>query len=81
MKEKKTLQKKEEVKPATSGGDDYKTKYREELTKLDLLMLSEKQDVEAFLYEDFERKIDFKTKYQDFYDDVKQKSKYIKEDW
>ena len=52
-------------------------------TKLDLLKLAQEQDVEA--YEPYELldndESNFKQKYNDFYDDVKQPSKYIKEDW
>ena len=58
------------------------------MNKLDLLKLAEQQDVEAFEPQDFEEAEqqkstahNFKQKYQDFYDDIKQKSNYIKEDW
>ncbi len=56
------------------------------MNKLDLLKIAEMQDVEAYDESDFEdmnksNNKDFKTEYQDFYDDVKQSSKYIKEDW
>ena len=55
------------------------------MNKLDLLRLSQEQDVEAYEEQDFEEqeglKNKFKEKYCDFYDDVKQPSKYIKEDW
>jgi len=55
------------------------------MNKLELLRLSQEQDVEAFEEQDFEEQNDakeqFKNKYCDFYDDVKQPSKYIKEDW
>ncbi len=52
------------------------------MDKLKLLMLAESQDVEAF--EDYELEEENQTKkqkYKDFYDDVKQPSDYIKEDW
>lgn len=58
------------------------------MNKLDLLKLAEEQDVEAYSIEDFEENIPsqtatqkYKRQYEDFYDDVKQASKYIKEDW
>ena len=55
------------------------------MNKLDLLKLAEKQDVEAYTEQDFEEERkeneNFKEKYSNFYDDVKQPSKYIKEDW
>ena len=57
------------------------------MNKLDLLKLAEQQDVEAYNIEDFveEEKTTslekYKKEYQDYYDDVKQSSKYIKEDW
>ena len=55
------------------------------MDKLELLKLAEKQDVEAYDEQDFEEEQNslekFKDKYSSFYDDVKQKSKYIKEDW
>ncbi len=52
------------------------------MDKLKLLMLAESQDVEAFeAYELEEEVVDKKKKYKDFYDDVKQPSDYIKEDW
>jgi len=57
------------------------------MNKLDLLKLAEEQDVEAYGIEDFEeeQKLSstqkYKQQYEDFYDDVKQSSKYIKEDW
>jgi hypothetical protein len=56
-------------------------KPREDLTNLDLLMLADEQDVEALTHQDFEEKQDFKKSYKDFYDDVKQKNNFIKEDW
>lgn len=55
------------------------------MNKLKLLKLAEKQDSEAYMQEDIqeeeEKKKDYKDKYQEFYNDIKQKSKYIKEDW
>ncbi|MBQ3047909.1 MAG: hypothetical protein IJD48_02720 [Clostridia bacterium] len=57
------------------------------MNKLDLLKLAEEQDVEAYSMEDFEQEQSvnstekYKQDYQDYYDDVKQASKYIKEDW
>ena len=56
------------------------------MNKLDLLKIAENQDVEAYEPQDFEEeKKDnlqkFKEEYSNFYDDVKQSSKYIKEDW
>ena len=56
------------------------------MNKLDLLKLAEKQDVEAYNIEDFEVEEKkpvkkFEEDYSSFYNDVKQNSKYIKEDW
>ena len=56
------------------------------MDNLELLRLSENQDVEAYEQQDFEEQcsnnIDrYKQQYSDFYNDVKQSSKYIKEDW
>ena len=57
------------------------------MNKLDLLKLAEQQDVEAYSMDEFEYEQNitdtqkYKQDYQDFYDDVKQSSKYIKEDW
>lgn len=56
------------------------------MDKLDLLRLAENQDVEAFDEQDFEEEYSsstqkYKQEYSDFYNDVKQSSKYIKEDW
>ncbi len=55
------------------------------MNKLKLLRLAEKQDSEAYTIDDLrqeqEKKEDFKTSYQEFYNDIKQKRKYIKEDW
>ena len=54
---------------------------RRTMDKLKLLMLSEKQDCEAFEEQDFEKEQTFKEKYFDYHDDVKQPCKHIKEDW
>lgn len=56
------------------------------MNKLDLLRLAEQQDVEAFDERDFEEDTPNKTQkykeqYTEFYNDVKQSSNYIKEDW
>ena len=57
------------------------------MNKLELLKLAEQQDVEAYSMDEFEHEQNitdtqkYKQDYQDFYDDVKQSSKYIKEDW
>ena len=52
------------------------------MDKLELLKLAEQQDVEAFDNEDFELSAkDFSEQYKDFYDDIKQPSNFIKEDW
>ena len=55
------------------------------MNKLELLKLAEKQDVEAYTEQDFEEDKKptekFKEDYSSFYDDVKQSSKYIREDW
>ena len=49
------------------------------MDKLKLMKLAENQDSEAFYEQDFEESE--QIKYSDFYDDIKQPSKYIKEDW
>ena len=56
------------------------------MDNLELLRLSENQDVEAYEQQDFEEQGSnvlerYKQQYSDFYNDVKQSSKYIKEDW
>ena len=52
------------------------------MDKLQLLKLAEMQDSEAFYAQDLEEnKISYENAYADFYDDVKQPKKYIKEDW
>lgn len=58
-----------------------KNKKKKVINNLTLLMLAQKQDCEAFHKEDFEIKKDFKSEYADFYNDVKQKNKFVKEDW
>ncbi|MCH5165518.1 MAG: hypothetical protein J1G01_03860 [Clostridiales bacterium] len=52
------------------------------MTNLELMRISENADEDAFEQEDFptSRK-SAKEIYDDFYDDVKQPSRYIKEDW
>ena len=46
------------------------------------MRLSENADEDAFEQDDFpQRKKSYKDAYDDFYDDVKQPSRYIKEDW
>ncbi len=52
------------------------------MNQLDLMRLSENCDEDAFEQEDFvQRQPSKKDKYDEFYDDVKQPSRYIKEDW
>lgn len=52
------------------------------MTNLELMRLAENTDEDAFEQEDFEQTVRSpKQKYDDFYDDVKQPSRYIKEDW
>lgn len=53
------------------------------MTNLELMRLSENADEDAFEQEDFLslRKKSAKEVYDEFYDDVKQPSRYIKEDW
>ncbi len=46
-----------------------------------MLKIAENQDCEAIWPEEFEQEQSLKEKYTDFYDDVKQPFKYIKEDW
>ncbi|NCB48046.1 MAG: hypothetical protein EOM55_00220 [Clostridia bacterium] len=53
-----------------------------ELSNLELLKLAEKQDCESFEREDFApKKQNFKREYEDFYNDIKQKNKFVREDW
>lgn len=51
------------------------------MDKLKLLKMAENQDCEAFFPEDLQAETSLKQRYSDFYDDIKQPSKYIKEDW
>lgn len=52
------------------------------MTNLELMRLAEDADEDAFEQEDFPlRKKSAKDAYDEFYDDVKQPSRYIKEDW
>lgn len=52
------------------------------MTNLELMRLSENVDEDAFEQEDFDtRKKTAKETYDEFYDDVKQPSRYITEDW
>lgn len=66
-------------------GRKFKHLGENKVNKLKLLKLAKKQDSEAYMQEDIqeeeEKKKDYKDKYQEFYNDIKQKSKYIKEDW
>lgn len=66
-------------------GEDMEEKKKKEnkkqLNNLELLKLADKQDSEAFERMDFEIKKDFKREYEDFYNDIKQKSKFVREDW
>ena len=52
------------------------------MTNLELMRLSDNADEDAFEQEDFPvLKKSAKDAYDEFYDDVKQPSRYIKEDW
>lgn len=52
------------------------------MTNLELMRISENADEDAFEQDDFASiKKTKKDVYDDFYDDVKQQSRYIKEDW
>ncbi len=53
------------------------------MTDYELMRLSETVDEDAYEREDFEdtKKRSAKEVYDEFYDDVKQPSRYIKEDW
>lgn len=56
--------------------------YNIDMTNLELMRLAENADEDAFEQEDFPmRKKCAKEVYDEFYDDVKQPSRYIKEDW
>ena len=48
----------------------------------DLMLLADEQDCEAFDAQDFEElPTSKKSRYKEFYNDVKQPSDYVKEDW
>lgn len=48
----------------------------------DLMLLADEQDCEAFDAQDFEElPTSKKNRYKEFYNDVKQPSDYVKEDW
>ncbi len=52
------------------------------MTQWDLMRLSDIDDDDAYEPEDFiTEDSSFKTTYRDFYDDVKQSTDYITEDW
>lgn len=52
------------------------------MTNLELMRISENADEDAFEQDDFDQhKKSSKQIYDEFYDDVKQPSRYIKEDW
>ena len=55
------------------------------MSMLDLMKISETLDDDGVIpeveLEENERNLTDKQKYMDFYDDVKQPSRYIKEDW
>ena len=53
------------------------------MDKLKLLKMQEEQDCEEIDERELEedKEPDFKKKYTEFYDDVKQPFKFIKEDW
>ena len=56
--------------------------YNTIMTNLELMRLSDNADEDAFEQEDFPvLKKSAKDAYDEFYDDVKQPSRYIKEDW
>ena len=56
--------------------------YNVRMTNLELMRLSDNDDEDAFEQEDFPAlKKSAKDAYDEFYDDVKQPSRYIKEDW
>lgn len=63
------------------SSDENIDKKKKELNNLELLRLAEKQDSESFERDDFATKKDFKREYEDFYDDIKQKNKFVREDW
>lgn len=45
------------------------------------MKLSDGEDEDALEHEDFAHPSNFKDDYRAFYDDIKQPSDYIKEDW
>ncbi len=52
------------------------------MTNLELMRISDNDGEDAFEQDDFIQHVkSSKEKYDDFYDDVKQPSRYIKEDW
>ncbi|MBQ2712604.1 MAG: hypothetical protein IJF71_04425 [Clostridia bacterium] len=53
------------------------------MDKLKLMRLAETSDEDAYEQQDFSesRKMTEREAYEAFYDDVKQPSKYIREDW
>ena len=56
--------------------------YNVAMTNLELMRISENADEDAFEQDDFpQRRKSAKDAYDEFYDDVKQPSRYIKEDW
>lgn len=55
--------------------------YNYRMTNLELMRISDNADEDAFEQEDFPRQKPAKDIYDEFYDDVKQPSRYIKEDW
>lgn len=60
----------------------HKLMYNIRMTNLELMRLSDNADEDAFEQEDFPvTKKSAKDAYDEFYDDVKQPSRYIKEDW
>ena len=52
------------------------------MTNLELMRISENADEDAFEQDDFQQQTKSQKQiYDEFYDDVKQPSRYIKEDW
>ncbi|MCH5158713.1 MAG: hypothetical protein J1F33_05915 [Clostridiales bacterium] len=52
------------------------------MNNLELMRLSDNDDDDAFEQEDFDQRVKSdKERYDEFYDDVKQPSRFIKEDW
>lgn len=76
MTEKKENETKTDVKPRAAAVAKKGT------SNWDLMRLAEEQDCEAFEARDFEElPMSKKSKYKEFYDDVKQPSDYVTEDW